>query len=384
MIPCMLAGRSAISSAVPSATALRSLGALLSHADQSLGYAKVANDRAAATAAPLPSSSASSDADLPLQFSLRPSVLSPIFATWDQARQSAARKEHLLALLRANVQLANHLPTPKPGTLIRTVRARRDALRKVSALLKRTELEEPRLAALASCPRPEAAATYCAALEEAARAADPAARDFAAMQRGETSPWTYFAQHFHERYRNTPRLQPLEVIFSKPDPDVLFQQLRASAAAAAAALPGERAHAGGAGGAAAGGPHIDLAGVTHAAGKRKASSAELRLVPGNGTITVNGLPFAEYFRDDSARRAVLEPLAAAGTEGRYDIAVRVRGGGLLGQAGAVRTALARALCVQRPGLAGRLEDMTRWDGRVVERKKPAREKAKRGYTWVKR
>ncbi|PNH11238.1 37S ribosomal protein S9, mitochondrial [Tetrabaena socialis] len=105
----------------------------------------------------------------------------------------------------------------------------------------------------------------------------------------------------------------------------------------------------------------------------------------------------DYFRDSASREAALQPLllllASDGGGGGgeeapyYDVAVRVAGGGVMGQAQAVRTALARALLVRRPQLAakaGGLAALARWDGRVVERKKPGRAGARAGFTWVKR
>ncbi|EFJ46152.1 mitochondrial ribosomal protein S9 [Volvox carteri f. nagariensis] len=242
--------------------------------------------------------------------------------------------------------------------------------------------------AVTRCPSPAHAAAYCAALEELTLARDAAAHDFARVQRGEASPWAHYAQHFLEPYQHTPRLEPLEVIFSKPDPADLVRQLYSPATTTATVSNAPAASVSAT--ADSGrrqpriGPHIDVDGVTHTAGKRKTSSATLDLVPGSGQMTVNGLPIASYFRDPGFRQHALQPLVLTGSEAKYDIAVRVRGGGLSGQAQAVRTAVARALCVQQPSLASQLEEYTRWDGRLVERKKPGRAKARRGFTWVKR
>ncbi|KAG2493129.1 hypothetical protein HYH03_008555 [Edaphochlamys debaryana] len=317
------------------------------------------------------------DANLPLDFSLRPSVLSPLFSTWQHATQAWQRRDHLVALLNAHQLLAK---TPiRERTERGVARVVLDRVKSMDAAGRQlVEVLDDTLTQNVppACPTPAMAAAYCTALELAATRADPAAREFAAVQRGAASPFDHFARHFVGPFSNTPRLEPLDVIFSK------------HTAADAAALPsGSRGSDKGllGSGSGRGGPHIDMAGVTHAKGKRKASSASLQLVPGSGSVTVNGLPVASYFRDLNSREHALQPLLLAGDEGaKYDIAVDVRGGGASGQAQAVRTAIARALCVQRPALAEALGPLTRWDGRVVERKKPGREKARRGFQWVKR
>ncbi|GIL90071.1 hypothetical protein Vretimale_18155 [Volvox reticuliferus] len=93
-------------------------------------------------------------------------------------------------------------------------------------------LDDPaQRATVPRCPSPAHAAAYCATLEELTLARDSAAHDFARVQRGEVSPWKHYVQHFLEPYHHAPKLEPLEAIFSKPDPAALVRQLYSPAAA---------------------------------------------------------------------------------------------------------------------------------------------------------
>ncbi|GIL54132.1 hypothetical protein Vafri_9676 [Volvox africanus] len=352
-------------------------------------------ERASATGPSGPTASSSgnptstSETHLPLLFSLRPSVLSPLYSTWDHTRKMVHRREQLTALLKSHVLLSGSFHAKNDSDLARKVRNRVHQIHQVSVMLGQMLDDSAQMATVPRCPSPAHAAAYCAMLEELTLARDIASHDFARVQRGEASPWKHYAQHFLEPYQHAPKLESLEAIFSKPDPATLVRQLYSPAAAPSQAGRGEEAAAAAGATTAAPtqfrvGPHIDLEGVTHTAGKRKTSSATLDLVPGSGQITVNGLPIASYFREPGFRQHALQPLILTGSEAKYDITVRVRGGGLSGQAQAIRTAMARALCVHQPSLTGELEEFTRWDGRVVERKKPGRAKARRGFTWVKR
>lgn len=121
-------------------------------------------------------------------------------------------------------------------------------------------------------------------------------------------------------------------------------------------------------------------------GRRKTATARVLLRPGSGGWTVNGRPLAEYFPRPSLQARADEALRITETEGLYDITVRVRGGGLTGQADAVRLGLARALVevdeehrvpLRQGGLLTR-------DSRKVERKKPGRPKARKRFQFSKR
>jgi small subunit ribosomal protein S9 len=121
-------------------------------------------------------------------------------------------------------------------------------------------------------------------------------------------------------------------------------------------------------------------------GRRKTSTARVRLYPGTGEIVVNDLPGDTYFGRDLDRMLLRQPLTLTGTEATYNISIRVKGGGDGGQAGAVRLGIARALCELdasfRPALkaAGFL---TR-DARAKERKKPGLKRARKAPQYTKR
>ena len=83
-------------------------------------------------------------------------------------------------------------------------------------------------------------------------------------------------------------------------------------------------------------------------GRRKTSTARVRLYPGEGAMVINGKPAAEYFSRDVDMVQALEPLRVTGTENQYMISVKVVGGGLTGQAGAIRHGIARALLAANP------------------------------------
>ena len=121
-------------------------------------------------------------------------------------------------------------------------------------------------------------------------------------------------------------------------------------------------------------------------GRRKTATARVLLRPGSGAWSINGRTLEEYFPRGSHRIRIEEPFKTAGVEGQFDVRVRVRGGGLTGQADAVRLGLARALVVNdeeaRPAL--REKGMMTRDPRKVERKKPGRPKARKRFQFSKR
>lgn len=121
-------------------------------------------------------------------------------------------------------------------------------------------------------------------------------------------------------------------------------------------------------------------------GKRKTSVARVILRPGDGQTWVNGRTLEEYFPRAAHRVAALAPLRTAGAEGTYDLRVRVHGGGVSGQAGAVRHGIARALVEADPELRVPLKRegyLTR-DARQVERKKAGLHKARKAPQFSKR
>lgn len=124
-----------------------------------------------------------------------------------------------------------------------------------------------------------------------------------------------------------------------------------------------------------------------AVGRRKAAVARVRLYPGSGKMTVNGRPATDYFGGRSIYQATLfEPLRLTGTVERFDVTVRVLGGGISGQAGAIRHGIARALIrfdeELRPALK-RAQLLTR-DARVKERKKVGLKRARKAPQYTKR
>ena len=133
-------------------------------------------------------------------------------------------------------------------------------------------------------------------------------------------------------------------------------------------------------------PVIDDLGRTYATGKRKNAIARVWLKPGNGTITVNGRELKTFFARPVLQMIINQPFSVADREGQYDVVCTVSGGGLSGQAGAVRHGLTKALVLREPILRGPLKKvgfLTR-DSRVVERKKYGRAKARRSFQFSKR
>ncbi|HEY6191274.1 MAG TPA: 30S ribosomal protein S9 [Bacteroidota bacterium] len=121
-------------------------------------------------------------------------------------------------------------------------------------------------------------------------------------------------------------------------------------------------------------------------GRRKTSVARVVLKPGSGTITVNRRALEHYFPVDTMRSEVLLPFAVTETVGKYDVVANVRGGGLSGQAGAVKLGISRALVELNGDLRSKLRVdslMTR-DPRMVERKKYGQKKARKRFQFSKR
>ena len=119
---------------------------------------------------------------------------------------------------------------------------------------------------------------------------------------------------------------------------------------------------------------------------RKSSVARVRVRPGNGTITINKKPIAEYFVNDQHQAAIVATLSAVEKADQVDVLVRVSGGGMTGQSGAVRMGLARALVSMDETLHETLREggfLTR-DSRMKERKKPGLRGARRGVQFSKR
>lgn len=133
-------------------------------------------------------------------------------------------------------------------------------------------------------------------------------------------------------------------------------------------------------------PKIDEHGRAYATGKRKNAIARVWIKRGAGKITVNGRDEKTYFARPVLRMLIQQPLEAAERRNEYDVVATVTGGGLSGQAGAVRHGISKALTLYEPELRKALKAggfLTR-DSRVVERKKYGRKKARRSFQFSKR
>ena len=133
-------------------------------------------------------------------------------------------------------------------------------------------------------------------------------------------------------------------------------------------------------------PEIDALGRAYATGNRKNAVARVWIKPGNGRIDVNGRESPTYFARPVLRMLINQPLVAANRLGQFDVWCTVKGGGLSGQAGAVRHGISQALTRYEPGLRPLLKNqgfLTR-DSRVVERKKYGKAKARRSFQFSKR
>ena len=131
---------------------------------------------------------------------------------------------------------------------------------------------------------------------------------------------------------------------------------------------------------------LDKQGRAYATGKRKNAIARVWIKPGKGKIVINGRDLPVYFARPVLRLILNQALQVANREEQYDVNVTVKGGGLSGQAGAVRHGLSKALTYFEPELRGALKKagfLTR-DSRVVERKKYGRAKARRSFQFSKR
>ena len=127
--------------------------------------------------------------------------------------------------------------------------------------------------------------------------------------------------------------------------------------------------------------------VVNALGRRKSAVARVYLVAGKGNITINGRTLEDYFKEDALRYIVNQPFAVTATEGQFDVMVNLDGGGIKGQAEALRLGISRALCeVDKEAYRSTLkaEGFLTRDAREVERKKPGRPGARRRFQFSKR
>ncbi|MDO5632988.1 MAG: 30S ribosomal protein S9 [Paracoccus sp. (in: a-proteobacteria)] len=133
-------------------------------------------------------------------------------------------------------------------------------------------------------------------------------------------------------------------------------------------------------------PQRDQLGRSYATGKRKDAVARVWVKPGSGKVVVNGKDMSEYFARPVLQMILRQPFEVAGVTGQYDVQATVKGGGLSGQAGAVKHGISQALQLHEPSLRAALKAagfLTR-DSRVVERKKYGKAKARRSFQFSKR
>ena len=133
-------------------------------------------------------------------------------------------------------------------------------------------------------------------------------------------------------------------------------------------------------------PKRDSLGRSYATGKRKDAVARVWIKPGSGKVTVNGKPMSEYFARPVLQMVIGQAFTVAGVAGEFDVLATVKGGGLSGQAGAVKHGISQALQLYEPSLRAPLKAagfLTR-DSRVVERKKYGKAKARRSFQFSKR
>ncbi len=126
--------------------------------------------------------------------------------------------------------------------------------------------------------------------------------------------------------------------------------------------------------------------IPNGTGRRKEAVARVRLIPGTGKMSVNGRPLEEYFPTLTLQTIIRQPLRAVNVEGRFDVLVTTHGGGVSGQAGAVRHGIARALVAGDASLRSglRKEGFLTRDSRMKERKKYGHKRARKGFQYSKR
>jgi small subunit ribosomal protein S9 len=131
---------------------------------------------------------------------------------------------------------------------------------------------------------------------------------------------------------------------------------------------------------------VDAQGRSYATGRRKDAVARVWVKPGTGKVTVNGRDQEIYFARPTLRLVINQPFSVSDREGAYDVIATVKGGGLSGQAGAVKHGISQALTKQEPALRGVVKSagfLTR-DSRSVERKKYGKAKARKSFQFSKR
>ncbi|GBF87647.1 30S ribosomal protein S9 [Raphidocelis subcapitata] len=313
------------------------------------------------------------DEQLPLRFSLRPSVLSPLHPLHREQQRLHQRSEFLGLCIEAQTKLSSELDARNEEQVTSALADRRAKL----AALTNAYAAAARAAPLPPPASPGQGQGYMMVLEQQLADKHADALEFQRVLNGERDVWDYWFNDFAPRYEGLPGLGPLDAAINAPTTLEEAQKLRRRALRSL--LPD--------GAPAARAPRVDEHGRARATGRRKTATAAVFIWAGSGRVTVNRSPLDLYFSDVNQRAALLKPLMVVGATARFDVAVQVSGSGYSGQAQAAAHGIARALqnfdpaayraTLRRAGLLKR-------DPRMVERKKPGRAKARKAFTWVKR
>mmetsp|Transcript_20939 Transcript_20939/g.45806 ORF Transcript_20939/g.45806 Transcript_20939/m.45806 type:complete len:387 (-) Transcript_20939:342-1502(-) len=319
-------------------------------------------------------------------FSLRPSSLSPLHNVYQQELLRSERRQLLHNLLKAHSLLASEVDGLDDAQVASTSAYRARQLQQMSHDYRELAPKSN----LAECKERALSVGFCALLEESALGRDLESEEFHDVVEGRLSPWDHWSTSFAGRYQGVPGLDSVHAIYAKRKSagqlehartlvERATENLNSSSGANTSLASTSMADLS---------PHVDVHGVAHATGKRKTSLARVSVAPaGNqpAQITINGRPFDSYFRDLHVRAHVFEPFVISRTFKRFNVEAAVTGGGLSAQAQAVRHALAKALSMQLSAQAAvPLTKLRMMDGRQVERKKPGRKKARKGFAWVRR
>ena len=301
------------------------------------------------------------------QFSIRPSFLSPLHTAYKLQEQRELRRKLCLELLRAHHELSKETEGIDESQAFATQSYRQGEMRRLSDELRRLS----NATNIAECRDPSLVKGFYAILTQDTEKKNEDAESFHSVATGKESVWDHWRKYFEEAYADTPNLDPLHVIYSRGDLSLNTEDSKGSKVANKPSLKGK--------------PAFDRKGVAVALGYRKTSVAKVRVAPGSGRIFINGLPYDSFFGDLSVRLQVVRPILATGTVGRFDVIARVKGGGLSSMAQAVRHGLAKALTLLvSKRNKNQLQNLVLWDSRRVERKKPGRVKARKGFSYVRR
>lgn len=302
-----------------------------------------------------------------MEFSIRPSFLSPLHTTYKLHEQRELRRRLTLELLRAHHELSKETEGIDESQALATQKYRQAEMRRLSDELRRLS----NATNIAECRDPSLVKGFYAILTEDTNKRNAGVESFHSVATGKESVWDHWRVHFEEAYADTPNLDPLHVIYSRGDLSLTSHESKGPAVIPKPSLKGK--------------PAIDRNGVAVALGYRKTSVAKVRVAPGSGRIFVNGIPYDSFFKDLSVRIQVVRPILITGTVGRFDVIARVQGGGLSSAAQAVRHGLAKALTMLVDSKTrSQLQKLVLWDSRRVERKKPGRAKARKGFSYVRR